>query len=97
MVNIILTETTKQELVQEIGNFLLPKISTLFEQNRKTDLNSKEWLTTKETESILKISNVTRWNWTKAGTLKSYKIGNRLRYRKNEVLEALIKIETKKG
>ena len=92
---IILSATTKNELIQEIGQFVLSGVSTLFEQNRKTDLNSKEWLTTKETESILKISNVTRWNWTNAGILKSYKIGNRLRYRKDEVLAAVLKIESK--
>ncbi len=94
---IILTSATKDELVREIVSFVLSGISTLLEQNRKTDLNSKEWLTAKETESILKISGVSRWNWTKKGILKSYKISNRLRYRKDEVLKALINIETKKG
>lgn len=92
---IILTATTKNELIQEIGNYVLSGISTLLEENRNKDLNSKEWLGTNDTESLLKISSVTRWNWTNKGILKSYKIGNRLRYRKDEVLAALIKIESK--
>lgn len=96
MTEIILTPTTKQELVSEITQNILSGITAILKESRDQDLNSKEWLTTKETESILKISSVTRWNWTNTGILKSYKIGHRLRYRKDEVLKALLSIESKK-
>lgn len=94
--DIILTSTTKDELVQEIGQYVLSGVSALFEQNRKSDLNSKKLLTPKEVESLLKISNVTRWKYTNDGILKSYKMnGNRIRYRTDEVLEALARVESK--
>lgn len=96
MSQIILTETTKQELISELRDEILNGISGILNASREKDLLAKEWLTTKETELILKISNVTRWNWTNSGILKSYKIGSRLRYRKDEVLNALIQLESKR-
>ena len=95
MESIILTQTTKRELISELRTEILSGISELLNESREKDLNSKEWLTSKETESILKISSVTRWNWTNSCILKSHKIGNRLRYRKDDVLKALLKKEPK--
>ena len=95
MTDIILTKTTKDDLISEITNNVLSGMSAILKESRDADLNAKEWLNTKETQTLLKISSVTLWNWTKAGILKSHKIGNRLRYRKDEVLQALIKIEQK--
>jgi predicted site-specific integrase-resolvase len=65
-------------------------------RSKETDLHSKEWLTSKETQTILKVSSVTIWSWSRSGIIKAHKIGNRLRYRKDEIMEALIKIESKK-
>lgn len=95
MEQIILTSTTKKELISEITISVLSGISDLLNESREKDLNSKEFLTSKETESLLKISSVTRWNWTNSGILKSQKIGTRLRYRKDDVLKALLKKEPK--
>jgi hypothetical protein len=93
---IILADSKMEDLTSEITQRVLAGIEKLLTESRQTDLHSKEWLTSKETETILKISSVTRWNWTKAGILRSYKISNRLRYRKDEVLAALLKIESKR-
>ena len=95
MTDIILTQTTKRELISELRSEILSGISDLLNSAREKDLNVKEWLTSKETESLLKISSVTRWNWTNSGILKSHKIGNRLRYRKDDVLKALLRKEPK--
>lgn len=96
MNDIILTPTTKQELVSEITSSILTGMAAILKESRDQDLQAKEYLTTKETETILKVSPVTRWNWTNSGILKAYKVGSRLRYRKDEVLQALLKIESKK-
>lgn len=96
MDSIILSQTTKDNLVKEITDHVLSGITELLEQTRQKEFDSKEWLTAKETEKILKVSNVTVWTWTNKGILKSYKVGNRIRYRKDEVLKALIKIEAKR-
>jgi hypothetical protein len=96
MEQIILTPTTKKELISELTAAILSGMTSMLKESRDEDLNAKTWLTSKETESILKISSVTRWNWSNDGILKSYKIGNRLRYRKDEVMQALIRLESKK-
>jgi predicted site-specific integrase-resolvase len=93
---IILTQTTKDDLINQITNNVLNGMASIMKASRETDIHAKEWLSSKETDTLLKISAVTRWNWTNAGILKSYKIGNRLRYRKDEVLQALLQIESKK-
>lgn len=95
MENILLTQTTKNELVQELKKEILSGMVQILNESRQKDLTSKEWLTSKETESILKISSVTLWAWSKNGILKAHKIGNRLRYRKDDVLKALIRKEPK--
>lgn len=93
---IILTHITPDDLILKITNNVLSGMAAILKESRESDLNAKEWLSSKETETLLKISSVTRWNWSKKNILKSYKIGNRIRYRKDEVLQALLSIETKK-
>ncbi|MBK9567196.1 MAG: helix-turn-helix domain-containing protein [Saprospiraceae bacterium] len=95
MEQIILTQTTKDDLILQITKNVLSGMSEILKESREKDLNSKEWLTSKETESILKISAVTRWTWSNSGILKTHKIGNRLRYRKDDVLKALLRKEPK--
>lgn len=97
MDNVILTQTTKDDLIRQITNNILTGMTSILKESRETDLHAKEWLSSKETETLLKISNVTRWSWSRSGILKSYKIGNRIRYRKDEVLKALLERETVKN
>jgi excisionase family DNA binding protein len=42
-----------------------------------------------EVVELLKISLPTLNNWTKQGILQSYRIGNRVLYKENEVIQAL--------
>ncbi len=95
MENVILTQTTKDDLISQITNNVLSGIAAILKESRETDLNAKEWLSSRETETLLKISSVTRWNWSNSGILKTHKIGNRLRYRKDDVLKALLRKEPK--
>ena len=43
--------------------------------------------------NLLKINLSTLWRWTKDGKLNAYGIGNRIFYKKDEILNSLIKIE----
>lgn len=52
-------------------------------------------LTRKEVAKMLDISLPTLWAWTNKGILISYRIGNKIRYKENEVLEALQCINAK--
>ena len=51
-----------------------------------------EYLTRKQVSEILKVSIVTLTQWDKVGVIQPYRIGNLIRYKSNEIEEALIKI-----
>lgn len=53
-------------------------------QQPKNDL-----MTRVEVCKLLSINKVTLWKYTKDGKLKSYGIGNRVMYKRSEVLEAV--------
>lgn len=48
-------------------------------------------LTREETANILSVSLVTLWDWTRKDIIPAYRIGNKVRYKKLEVLESLKK------
>lgn len=52
-------------------------------------------LTRKEVCTLLQVSLVTVHNWTKQGILNPYRIGNKLRFKESEVLEALQSVNGK--
>jgi excisionase family DNA binding protein len=53
------------------------------------------WLTTKEAASYLRVSQMTLFRWVKSGKLNSYKLGNAVRFTKED-LEAVAKPSLKK-
>jgi excisionase family DNA binding protein len=55
-----------------------------------------EYLTRKEVAKILKVSLVTLTDWNKKGVLKPYRLGNLVRYKRVELDQALISINSKK-
>jgi excisionase family DNA binding protein len=55
-----------------------------------------EYLTRKEVAIILKVSLVTLSDWNKKGVLKPYRLGNLIRYKRAELDQALISINSKK-
>lgn len=85
MDNIILTLTTRQELVDDI----ILGVTELLETSQKQSLNQKEWLTAKEVQELLKISSVTLYNYDKRGITKPEKVGRLRRYRKDQILSIL--------
>ncbi|WP_439152262.1 helix-turn-helix domain-containing protein [Winogradskyella sp.] len=55
-----------------------------------------EYITRNEAAKILKVSLVTLSDWNKKGILKPYRLGNLIRYKRTELDEALISINSKK-
>ena len=53
--------------------------------NEQTD----QLLTREETATLLSVSLVTLWDWTKKDIIPAYRIGNKVRYKKSEVLKSL--------
>ncbi len=54
--------------------------------------NSNELLTRAQACSLLKINMTTLWNWTKKQKIISYGIGNRVYYKKSELLASLVRL-----
>ncbi len=82
--------TSKEDLINNIIKGVENKLKE-FERN----FQPKEptlWLTKKEVSNILSISIVTVDDWSKKGILNSYRIGNRIRFKRKEVEQALTKI-----
>lgn len=55
-------------------------------------VNPDELLTRSEACSLLKINMTTLWNWSKKGKIISYGLGNRVYYKKSELLDSLVRI-----
>lgn len=51
-----------------------------------------ELLTREEACLLLKISLTSLWNWTRKGKIKAYGIGNRVYYKRGELIESLVRI-----
>lgn len=49
----------------------------------------EDYLTRDEVKKLLKINMTTVHNWTKAGNLKAYYLGNRVYYKRSEIDETL--------
>jgi len=62
-----------------------------FRKNNSTE-NPDELITREEACLLLKISLTTLWNWTKKGKLIAYGIGNRVYYKRGELIESLVRI-----
>lgn len=52
-----------------------------------------ELLTRKEASEYLKVSLPTLDRWTKAGLIPSYLLGTRVRYKRAELFNSLVKVE----
>ncbi len=73
----------KNEIVKDVTNALKGYAETL--QNP----DNNKLLTRQETAELLSVSLVTLWDWTKKDIVPAYRIGNKVRYKKSEILLAL--------
>ncbi|WP_019669923.1 helix-turn-helix domain-containing protein [Eudoraea adriatica] len=88
----------KFEDLPKATELILEKLLAIEEElrNIKENLQPKdpvELLTREETAEYLKISLSTLWHWSKKGILPSYGIGNRVFYKRSEVVSCLIKLK----
>jgi len=89
---IIFDVLTKDELKGIISN----SIQEVIKKSSVKEKKEEELLTRDEASNLLKINLSTLWRWTKDGKLSAYGIGNRVFYKKDELLKSLIKIENEK-
>ena len=87
---ILLYNITPDEFKEDLINSLKEVIQELILETKKE--KPLEYLTRQQVAEILKISMVTVSDWNKKGILKPYRIGNRIRYKSNELEEVLTRI-----
>lgn len=81
--------------LQSYFDGMVKKVESCIKDSQKQQFTSKEWLTAKEVCDLLKISHTTLFDWSKKGIILKHRIGNRIRFRHDEVLESLTRIESK--
>lgn len=87
MGTIYLNGITINELAEALIPLLRSRVTTALQtQTVKPEV---ELLNREEVCKMLSINKTTLWKYTKMGKLKSYGIGNRVLYKRNEVLECL--------
>lgn len=76
----------RSEIVKDV-------IKALLSHSESQNNPDKEILLTRqETAAMLSISLVTLWSWTNKDIIQAYRIGTKVRYKKDEILIALKKM-----
>ena len=94
MESIPIIQLTPKQIKNLLSEVVKPEI-----ENLKQSFQPKEpvnLLTRKEAAKLLKINLSTLWAWTNKGIIKSYAIGNRIYYKRHEILQALTEIKNRK-
>ncbi|MBU2974990.1 helix-turn-helix domain-containing protein [Zobellia sp. B3R18] len=86
----IVPETHATDIISGVVKAMTPLLDR--PKERLTD-NNEELLTVEETLKFLKCSKQALWNWRKNGILPSYRLGNRVYYKKSDIFAKLIKQE----
>ena len=85
-----LIQLTPNELQDAIINGVAKQLEEL--KKHFQPIEPTELLTRLETADLLKVNLTTLWNYTKQNKLTSYGIGNRVYFKRHEVLNAIIKL-----
>jgi excisionase family DNA binding protein len=91
MENAIMLHNLAPSDLEELIKKVVSEQLEAFRGNASTE-NQDELLTREEACLLLKISLTTLWNWTKKGKLIAYGIGNRVLYKKSELMESLVRV-----
>lgn len=68
---------------------LAEELAPLLQSNTTNKDDENDFITIEETCELLHLNKTSIWKHTKSGKLKSYGIGNRVLYKRSEVLEAV--------
>jgi hypothetical protein len=95
--NIILQSITPQELTSLISESVKIQVKELLSNSStKSSINEDDFLTRKDTALLFNVSVNTIHDWTNAGIIKVYKMGNRSYYKRTELLKTLFNSNTDK-
>ena len=76
----------KKEILSEFTGALQAFANSL--QNPDKDI----LLTRQQTADLLGVSLVSLWDWTKKDIIPAFRIGNKVRYKKSDIMESLQKM-----
>jgi hypothetical protein len=85
--------TNAEEFTEHILIGFDTKFKKYFNQITSSSEDEEELFTVEETTNFLKCSKQALWNWRKSGILPSYRLGNRVYYKKSDIFKKLIKQE----
>ena len=77
----------KNEIVTEVKDYFNDVLKTMATSDSET------YLRRQEVSTMLQVSLPTIWAWTNKGVLISYRISNKIRYRKSEIIAAMKQIQ----
>lgn len=84
-------------MVLKVVDNMTLKVESLIQDSQKKEVASKEWLTAKEVCALLKISLTTLHDWSSKGVIQKHHLGvNRIRFRHDEIMKSLQRMEAKK-
>ncbi len=89
---IVLTQDQLNEMLENV----VSKVETIIKNSQRKEVTSKEWLTANEVCAILKISQTTLHDWSNKGIIVKHRIGDRIRFRHDEIQESLLRMEGKR-
>lgn len=84
-----------QSLLEQIGILIDKRLGSIVAPPQNTT-EQAEYLTKNQVAELLKVSNVTVWQWSRKGILTSYRIGNKVRFLKSEVMTSAKAIQYRK-
>lgn len=84
-----------QTLLEQIG-ILIDKRLGLNVAPPQSTTEQDEYLTKDQVSKLLQVSTVTVWQWSRKEILKSYRIGNKVRFLRSEVMTSAKAIQYRK-
>jgi predicted DNA-binding transcriptional regulator AlpA len=83
-------QTNEQSLLSKIDDLIQARLSNFLCNPITPDVEEEAYLTREQVAKMLQISQITAWQWSKPekGILKPYRIGNKVRYKRSEVLQS---------
>ena len=82
--------------IEQLQNIINDAVKSGIELVKPTQQEPTQLLTRKQVCELLNITAPTLHEWTRNGTMAAYKIGTRVRYKHNEVLSTLHRIQQTK-
>lgn len=84
-----------QTLLEQIGILIDKRLGSIVAPPQSTT-EQDEYLTKEQVSKLLQVSTVTVWQWSRKEILKSYRIGNKVRFLKSEVMTSAKAIQYRK-